>query len=100
MLKHIVLFTLESFENEQIRSSHLQLIKRELEALPKLIPSLKSLSVALNENPEETYDFALIAELTSLSELKLYAQHPEHLRIVANYIKPYLKARACVDFTV
>lgn len=98
MLRHIVLFALEGFESPEQRAAHLEHIKRSLERLPEVIAPLESLSVHLNENPAEAYDFALEAIVPSLEELPAYAQHPEHLRIVQELIKPYLKQRACVDF--
>lgn len=98
MLKHIVLFSLVDFDTPELRHEQLQLIKRELEALPELIPSLDALSVHFNENPAEDYDLLLEALVQDLSALESYAQHPEHLRVARECIKPYLKARACVDY--
>lgn len=100
MLKHIVLFSLKDFPNEAARSAQLARIKEELEALPALIPALHSLSVYYNENPAEAYDFALEAVVDDLGRLSEYAEHPEHIRVAKEHIKPYVASRACVDFTI
>lgn len=100
MLKHVVLFSLIDFETPQKRQAQLQKIKTELEALPALIPSLSTLEVFINENADESYDFMLEAIVPSLQELPAYANHPEHVRVATEYIKPYAKARACVDYTI
>ncbi|MDY5858631.1 MAG: Dabb family protein [Porphyromonas sp.] len=99
MLKHIVLFTLGDFASGEAKCEQLALIKRELEALPALIPALHSLEVHYNENPAESYDFGLVAVVDSLATLPEYADHPEHVRVAREFIKPYLKARACIDYT-
>lgn len=100
MLRHVVLFSLQDFANEEEKVRQLFVIKRELEALPSLIPSLHALRVFFNQNPAETYDFLLEADVESLEELSLYANHPEHIRVANDFIKPYIKARACVDYKV
>lgn len=100
MLKHVVLFSLVDFESEAKRDAQLAHIKQALEALPELIPALHSLKVYLNENPDESYDFALEAIVDDLEALAQYAEHPEHQRVAREDIKPYVKARACVDFTI
>lgn len=100
MLKHIVLFSLQDFDTKEAKQAQLALIKQELEALPRLIPALHSLEVVFNENPAEAYDFALTALVDSMVTLPEYADHPEHIRVARDFIKPYVKARACVDFTI
>lgn len=100
MLKHIVLFSLVDFDTSEAKQAQLSIIKQELEALPSLIPALHSLEVALNENPAESYDFALTAVVDSLETLPDYANHPEHIRVAQTVIKPYVRARACVDFSI
>ncbi len=100
MFRHIVLFALDKdlFIGSEAQGLQLAKIKSLLEALPSKIEVLSDLKVYLNENPEEEYDFALEAWLPSAEDLPLYAQHPEHLLIVKEEIKPFLKKRACVDF--
>lgn len=100
MLKHIVLFSLVDFESPEAKATQIATMKRELEALPELIPALRSLTVFLNENSAEAFDFGLEAIVDSLETLPEYADHPEHIRVAREHIKPYIKARACVDFTV
>lgn len=99
MLQHLVLFSLEGFASAEAKAEHLQRTKQALEALSTACPELQKITVMLNENPKESYDLALIAEVESLEALALYAAHPEHVRIVEEYLKPYLKSRACIDYS-
>ncbi len=99
MLHHIVLFALEGFDSSEHKATHLAQVKEALEGLPALIPALRGMSVELNENASEAFDFALCAQVDSLATLPDYADHPEPQRLVRELIKPYLKARACIDYT-
>lgn len=99
MLNHVVLFAFDGFESAEHKASHLAEIKAQLEALPSCISALHDMRVVLNENPAESYDLMLTAVVDSLATLPDYAGHPEHVRVVVDYIKPYLRQRACVDFS-
>ena len=100
MLRHIVLFKLKPFNNEEDKLRQLNLIKSELEALQGLIPAINFMRVYINENPAEDFDFMLETEVASIEDLPKYAEHPEHIRVAYQYIKPYADRRACVDFTI
>lgn len=100
MLKHIVLFKLKSFPTSEEKYAQLIRIKEELEALPALIPAIEKMQVFLNENPNESFDFMLETEVESLEALLSYANHPEHIRVAVEHIKPYVEARACIDYTI
>lgn len=100
MLRHVVLFKLKPFDNEVDKLRQLNLIKSELEVLQDLIPVINFMRVYINENPAEDFDFMLETEVASIEDLPKYAEHPEHIRVAAQYIKPYAEKRACVDFTI
>lgn len=98
MLHHVVLFALDGFDSQDSKRAHLHTLRTALEALPELITPLVRLEVHLNDNPHESYDLMLTAEVTDLAALAEYAAHPEHVRVVNQLIKPYLKQRACIDY--
>lgn len=100
MIKHIVLFALEGFSSDEAKAQHLGDLKVALEGLVGQIDSLMRMEVYLNENPREQYDLMLEAVTASMDDLASYSAHPLHQEIVARLIKPYLKARACVDFSL
>lgn len=100
MLRHVVLFKLKPFDNEEDKLKQLNLIKSELEALQDLIPVINFMRVYINENPAEDFDFMLETEVASIENLPKYVEHPEHIRVASQYIKPYAERRACVDFTI
>jgi len=97
MIKHIVLFKLKSFASEADKNAKLTEIKEGLLALKHKVETLKSIEVGLNCNPKEDYDIALTTTFNNLSDLDLYAKHPDHVAI-GKIIREVLEARSCVDF--
>ena len=94
MLKHIVLFQIKDFPD---REKVLQEIKQDLEGLVNSVPSLLSMEVGINDNPDEVYHLSLISTMEDMKGLQAYAIHPEH-RNVAERIKAIAEARSAVDY--
>lgn len=98
MIKHIVLFKLAPSLREAEKQAKFLEIKNQLEALIPVIPELKKMTVGININPSETWDFSLEAIVEDKHDLGVYASHPAHQAILNNQIKPFLSERACVDY--
>ncbi len=74
--------------------------KEAIEALPGRIEQLVSAEVGVNDGPDAgNWTLALTAECRDYEDLAVYAAHPLHLDCVA-IIKPFMAARACVDYIV
>lgn len=97
MIHHIVLFGFGSFPEGLSKEQFLLSVKKSFEELPQLIEPLKSLDVSCNINPAESYDLMLHGVLEREEDIPIYARHPEHIKRVHQYIKPYVEKRACVD---
>ncbi|MBU1667870.1 Dabb family protein [bacterium] len=96
MVKHIVMF---DFKDEN-KSENLMKVKEMLEALMDSVPTLKSMEVGLNFSDEErAMDLSIVTEFDSKEALDLYANHPEHLNVVA-FIKTVVNASKVVDYTL
>lgn len=92
MIKHIV-FT--KFANPE---ESVPVVREMLEALPAKIPVIRTLETGKDVmHSERSFDMALIVTVDSLSDLRCYDQHPEHLK-VREYIKAHRTASATVDF--
>lgn len=92
MIKHIV-FT--KFQNPE---ASVPVVREMLEALPASIPEIRTLETGADVmHSERSFDMALIVTVDSLDDLKIYDQHPEHLK-VREYIKAHRTASATVDF--
>lgn len=97
MIQHIVLFKLKDEIQGEQKAALLSEIKYKFEALPDEIKELRALSVRRNRNPEEEYDFLLLAKLESKRDLTAYAEHPAHRNLRETLLKPNIDKRAAVD---
>jgi len=98
MIKHVVLFKLKEFENEDQKAVVRNKIKHALESLKDKIEELKYIEVGQNhELNSASFDICLITHFETLKEMDAYQVHPEHLKVV-EVIKPNVASRAVVDF--
>jgi len=96
MVKHIVMF---DFKPEN-REENLLKAKKMLESLLETVPSLKSMEVGLNFSKEErAMDLSIITSFDNKDGLELYANHPEHLKVVS-FIKTVVSQSKVSDYIV
>ena len=97
MVRHVTLFTWSDPENGDRRAATLAAIRR----LPELVGGMTSFAIGddlgLREGNAHT---ALVAEFPDVEAYQRYAQHPEHLAVIAEHITPYLAARTSVQYEV
>lgn len=98
MIKHIVLFKLKEFENEDQKAVVSNKIKHTLLALKEKIEVLKYIEVGQNyELMSSSYDICLITHFETLMDLDVYRTHPEHLKVV-ELVSLNSTGRAVVDY--
>ncbi len=98
MIRHIVMFKIEGFENEADKLVSCTKIKVALEALPSKIPEIRFFQVGLNVNPlPNAFDIVLVSDFESLDTLNIYKKHPAHVEVV-NFINTFDKKSQVVDF--
>jgi len=94
MIKHVVMW---KFKNDVTESDKLEM-KRQLDALKGLVPTLLNISVGLDiSRKERSWDIVLYSEFESMAALKEYASHPEHLKVV-EFVKTVVSSGAAVDY--
>ena len=100
MVKHIILWSLkdefQDTEKEQIKKG----IKDGLEGLKGKIPGLLEIKVYTNGLPSSNADIMLDSTFETEDALKVYASHPEHVKVADGKVRPYTKTRSCLDFEV
>jgi len=77
----------------------LNLAKEKIEGLRNKISEIVYLEVGINYNYENAYDLVLYSEFKKDEDLKAYAVHPEHLKVV-DFMKEIVVSRASVDYEV
>ena len=100
MLKHIVFWNVKEEAEGLKKEAILVKMKALLEALPSKIDVIKGLEVGVNVVPSDrAFDIALYSTFSSLEDLQLYAEHPDHVEVV-NFFKKVVERSAAVDYTI
>ena len=79
MIVHIVMFRFK----EENKTQNIQKVKEMLNTLVEKIEELQSLEVGINFNQSErAFDLSLYSTFKTKEDLKTYAVHKEHLKVV------------------
>ena len=97
VLRHVVLFTWSDDADEERREQTLAALRR----LPEEVGGMTSFAVGpdagLREGNAHT---ALVADFPDVEAWRRYADHPVHLQVIADHVKPILAARSAVQYEV
>lgn len=94
MVIHIVMF---KFKEDKKKENILK-VKEQLEGLKKKIDVLQSMEVGINFNKSDrAMDLSLYSSFNSEEDLKMYAVHEEHLKVVS-LIKDVTLESKVVDY--
>lgn len=96
MIRHIVMFTLKDFSEDEKVSVKLK-IKDMLEGLKDIIPGIVKLNVITEPLHTTDGDVVLDSLFESEEALGNYQIHPEHKK-VGEYIGTVRKDRICIDY--
>lgn len=99
MIKHLVFFKLAEEAEGNAKAENILLVKEKLEALKAVIPVIRKIEIFANHPlaSSENYDIVLDSEFDSLEDLKVYAEHPEHLK-VGEFIAKVRIGRVAIDY--
>lgn len=99
MITHNIAFKLAT-EDPALRQEQAAEFKRRIESLAGNIPTLKSLSVALDLGKTDGhYDLVLVSTHETHDDLEAYQAHPLHVAVI-EYGRTIVSDRACVDYEV
>ena len=94
MIVHIVMF---KFKDEN-KKENLLVAKSKLEELVSMIPNLNSMEVGINfDESDRAFDLSLYSTFDTKDDLKTYAVHPAHLKVV-EFIKSVASESKVVDY--
>lgn len=100
MTKHIILWTLKEDLGDAEKAAVKAGIKAGLEGLAGQIPGLVDIHVQTDCLATSTADLMLDSTFTDAAALQEYALHPAHVAVADGKVRPYVKLRSCLDFTV
>ena len=100
MLKHIILWQLKDELAAEEKLQVKRKIKKSLESLKEKIDEIVDIKVNIDALPSSNADVMLDSSFANEAALKVYAVHPEHVKIADNLIRPNAKLRVCMDFKI
>lgn len=100
MVKHIILWQLKDELSAEEKKAVKAGIKEGLESLAGKIPGLLEIRVQTEGLASSNADVMLDSAFTDEVALKGYAVHPEHVAVADGKVRPYTKARVCLDYEV
>ena len=96
MLHHVVTFQLKP----DAPADQVERIRKAVYALGETLPEVRSMAVgrdlALRDG---NASFGIAAQFDDVDGFKVYADHPEHIRIIKELIGPFIESRSPVQFT-
>ena len=98
MVKHIILWQLKDELSEEEKIKVKADIKAGLEGLAGQIPGLLEIYVETEGLASSNADLMLDSSFEDEDSLKGYAVHPEHVAVADGKVRPFTKARVCLDF--
>lgn len=100
MVKHIILWQLKDEYTEEQKKEIRAGIKEGLEGLVGKVPGLLEVKVRTEFLSSSNADVMLDATLQDVESLKGYAVHPDHVAVANAKVRPYTKARVCMDYEI
>ncbi|MCR5201768.1 MAG: Dabb family protein [Lachnospiraceae bacterium] len=98
MIKHVILWQLkDELSAEEIIKVKAD-IKKGLEDLKGVVPGIIDICVQTEMLDSSNADVMLDSSFESVEALKGYAVHPAHVKVADEAVRPFTKARVCVDF--
>ena len=96
MLHHVVTFHLKP----DAPADQVERIRAAVYALGATLPEVLFVSVGRDLGLREgNASFAIVAQFEDVEGFAVYADHPEHVRIIKELIGPHIESRHPVQFT-
>ncbi len=96
MVKHVILWQLK--DELEDKDKVLNDAKINLEGLKGKIEGLVDIKLNIAPLSSSNADMMLDSTFVNEDALKCYQTHPDHVFVADNFIRPFTKARLCLDF--
>mgnify|MGYP003306484802 FL=1 len=100
MVKHVILWQLKDELTAEEKVTIKKEMKESLESLVGKIPGLLEMKIQTEGLPSSNAEVMLDSAFEDEAALKGYATHPEHVAVADGKVRPFTKARFCLDFEV
>ena len=97
MVYHIVMWNFKEEIAEEEKPRLKSEMASNLKPLAGKVPGLLTVDFVEDPVSSSTHDIALITTFEKVEDIKVYATHPEHVKVADAYVRPYVCNRACLD---
>ena len=96
MITHVVSFRWKP----ETTAEQLEAISAALSTMPRLVATIATyrFGADLGANGAANMDFAIVATFATIEDWRAYDTHPEHERVRAEVIRPWIAERESVQF--
>ena len=98
MVKHVILWQLKDELTAEEKVTIKKEMKETLEGLVGKIPGLLEMKIQTEGLASSNAEVMLDSSFEDEAALKGYATHPEHVAVADGKVRPFTKARFCLDF--
>ncbi len=98
MVRHVILWQLKDEFSKEEKDKIKAEIKIGLESLTGKIPGLLQIRVNTESLSSSNVDVMLDSSFVDETALKGYSVHPEHVKVADEKVRPFTKARYCMDY--
>jgi len=95
MIRHVVMFRW----NDDVDAAHVDATASALDAVAATVPEVREYRHGSDLGVTEgNWDYVIVGEFESFDDYAVYRDHPDHQRVIAEYIKGRVSARAAVQY--
>ncbi|TKJ28889.1 Dabb family protein [Blastococcus sp. CCUG 61487] len=95
MIRHVVTFTWSPEADAQRRGTTVAALRNLRQAVGGMTSLVVEEDAGLTDG---NADAVLIADFPDVEAFRRYAQHPDHLAVLAEHVRPILASRAAVQY--
>jgi len=100
MIRHIVMFKLKEFENENEKVAAAIVVKKHLDELPLRIDVIRKYDAGIDiRKLNWSYDIVLVMDFENMADLDAYIVHPAHQEFI-EFNKDFSVNKVCIDFEI
>lgn len=97
MIRHVVMWKFKNEAEGKTKEENMAIVRERLYALLPVISELKRMEIGFDiSHTDMSMDLMLLTEFDSMADMKIYAEHPEHLKVSA-YVCRVIETRVVLD---
>ncbi|MBE6667283.1 MAG: Dabb family protein [Ruminococcaceae bacterium] len=97
MIRHVVMWKFKNEAEGKTKLENMEWVREHLYALVPIIPEIKRMEIGFDiTGSDMSMDLMLLTEFDSVEEMKIYANHEEHLK-VSKYVRSVIESRVVLD---